>query len=143
MLNIITATTVIEQYTTWDLADLAECSANNNTAEEWLNLYRDVILNRAEESIKNGYTLTDDDIAEMADNAVPVYTAEKWELFQGLSAQCEDVSDYLPEGTTDAEEIATIAIYLIAERLLTALNEIIELNAEEIEDEEETIEGAE
>lgn len=63
-----------------------------------------------------------DEIAEVADGAVPVYTGERWAVFADLSAYNEDPGDIggWPADLTDA---AGAALYMIAERLARALVE--------------------
>lgn len=61
-----------------------------------------------------------DEIAEVADGAVPVYTGERWAVFADLSAYNEDPGDIggWPADLTDA---AGAALYMIADRLARAL----------------------
>lgn len=63
-----------------------------------------------------------DEIAEVADGAVPIYTGERWAVFADLAAWQEDPGDIggWPADLTDA---AGAALYLIAERLARALVE--------------------
>lgn len=56
---------------------------------------------------------------EAADGAVPIYTHERWQVFVDLGAYNEDISDL--GATGDATQDAAIALYMIAERLLSAL----------------------
>lgn len=63
-----------------------------------------------------------DDITEVADGAVPIYTGERWATFADLAAYNEDPGDIggWPADLTDA---AGAALYMIAERLAAALVE--------------------
>ena len=61
---------------------------------------------------------------EIADSAVPIYTYARWQTFTDLSAYFEDVTELGHDGS-DLTEAAGIALYMIAERLCSALaNEI-------------------
>jgi hypothetical protein len=69
--------------------------------------------------------LSDGDAAhEIADNAVPIYTHERWQVFTDLQAYNEDVSEL---GEVDGDDltrsVAGVALYMIAERLVHALAE--------------------
>jgi len=63
-----------------------------------------------------------DEIAEVADGAVPVYTGERWAVFADLAAWQEDTTEYGATGD-DLTAAAGIALYVIAERLARALVE--------------------
>jgi hypothetical protein len=62
-----------------------------------------------------------DMVSEIADGAVPIYTYEKWQTFTDLAAwtQAEDVMEFGP--ITDMDQGATLALYVIAERLASQL----------------------
>lgn len=65
--------------------------------------------------------LTDDRAHEIADGAVPVYTATLWATFVDLGAYMEDASDY---GDPDGHNMTALAgwcLYGIARRLVDAL----------------------
>lgn len=62
----------------------------------------------------------DDNIAELADSLVPIYTADRWRVFVDLEAWTEDVEE-LTGAIVDLTDAAGVALYLIAERLLYAL----------------------
>ena len=70
----------------------------------------------------------EDEVAEVADGAVPVYTGERWAVFVDLAAYNEDPGDIggWPADLTDA---AGAALYMIADRLARAL---VEAWAEEL-----------
>ena len=63
-----------------------------------------------------------DEIAEVADGAVPIYTGERWAVFADLAAWQEDTTEYGATGD-DLTAAAGIALYVIAERLARALVE--------------------
>jgi hypothetical protein len=60
---------------------------------------------------------------EIADGAPSVYTWRKWQEFTGLGAWSEDVSEYGP--VEDLDTGATLAVYIIARRLVSAIAEEI------------------
>ena len=71
-------------------------------------------------------------LAEIADNAVPVYTARIWSTFSDVAAWQEDVSDLgQPDSLTQG---ATWALYGIAYRLASALAEELRADLDGIED---------
>lgn len=61
-----------------------------------------------------------DVLTEVADGAPSIYTFQKFRQFTDLAAWQEDISDYA-DGETDMEKMAGIALYMIAERLVSAL----------------------
>lgn len=65
----------------------------------------------------------EDEVYEVADGAVPVYTGERWAVFADLAAYNEDPGDIggWPANLTDA---AGAALCMIAERLARALVEV-------------------
>ncbi len=64
-------------------------------------------------------SMDEDTIYEIADNAVPIYTHERWEVFVDLAAYMEeDQTGFEPGDMTSA---AGVALYAIAERLVQAL----------------------
>lgn len=58
----------------------------------------------------------DDTRHEVADSAVPVYTAERWAVFTDLCAWQEDLTEF-GDQTPDMTERAGLALYLIAHRV--------------------------
>lgn len=63
----------------------------------------------------------EDEVHEVADGAVPIYTGTRWAVFTDLAAWQESMADYgPPDDLTDA---AGAALYMIAERLAVALVE--------------------
>jgi hypothetical protein len=62
---------------------------------------------------KDGEVLTEDDVTELADSAVPVYTWPMWKTFVDLGAWQED----LESGDPDMTRQAMVALFQIAERL--------------------------
>lgn len=64
-----------------------------------------------------------DDVGEVADGCVPVYTHERWQVFVDLAAFNEDPSE-LGGDSADLTQAAGVALYMIAERLLAVLLEV-------------------
>src|SRR5690606_2396909 len=62
-----------------------------------------------------------DAIHERADAAVPIYTHDMWATFVDLAAYEEVVTEYGP--IEDMGQAAQVALYMIAERLLSTLVE--------------------
>lgn len=67
----------------------------------------------------------DDWAYEIADGAPSIYTHEKFQQFFDLCAYQEDISELAPD-ETDMEKMAGIALYMIAERLVSALLDTVE-----------------
>lgn len=105
--------------TVWQLARLADCAdpdAWNSIGAKFL-----VRVETALEDAQDGaWGVSQDDLAELADGCVPIYTHEVWATFVDLAAYEEDVSE-LVGSERDLTKCASVALYLIAERLLTAL----------------------
>ena len=81
-------------------------------------------------------TFNDDDRHEIADGAVPIYTAHLWATFTDLGAWTEDPTELGFDGS-DMEKAAQVCLYMIAERLAGALaDHVAEVLAEADEDEE-------
>ncbi len=66
----------------------------------------------------------DDRSHELADGAIPVYTARKWAVFTDCGAYSEDVSELVSgKKSITGDDIANAALYQIADRLLRGLAE--------------------
>ena len=74
----------------------------------------------------------DDTAHEIADSAVPIYTYQKRLTFTDLAAWQEDLSEWEQPGQ-DMDQLSSLALYMIAERLAYALFEEL---AESVEDSE-------
>ena len=61
----------------------------------------------------------DGSLSNVADCAPDVYTAQKWREFTDLAAWNEDVTEFGP--VEDMDKAASVALYMIAERLATGL----------------------
>lgn len=63
---------------------------------------------------------------EVANNVVPVYTHERWQVFTDLAAWREDLNGHYENGSEEGPDLtdaAGDALYLIAKRLVRALVE--------------------
>ena len=70
-----------------------------------------------------------DVVAELGDQAVPIYTRDIWAAFVDLGAYAEDPTE-LGEDGSDMERAAAACLYLIGERLAVALlAELVEQSA--------------
>lgn len=118
------------------LAYLADCASPDNAGEgdeapsagaSFLLSVQDEILDAHE---YDPWTANACDVFEIADQLVPIYTHDLWETFADLAAYREDVTDFGPIETM--EKGAQVALYMIAERLASALvAELIEEGDEE------------
>ena len=106
--------------TVWTLAGMAGVASPDSLTSpgaEWLELVAAYLVGAAEELAEAVYP--EDMIYEMADGLVPIYTHERWQVFVDLAAYTEDITDFGP--IDDMEQAAGVALFMIAERLLTAL----------------------
>ena len=62
----------------------------------------------------------DNSLVEVVDNIVPIYTSEIWATFVDLAGYLEDMNE-IASTDSDMEARAHIALYLIGERLASAL----------------------
>jgi hypothetical protein len=99
--------------TVWTLAGLANCGDPDSAGSPGAVFLQHV------RSCVGEITDLEDGVTEIADSCVPVYTHEKWQVFVDLCAYREDVSDY--GLSSDMDQNASVALFMIAERLLYAL----------------------
>lgn len=66
---------------------------------------------------------SDDARHEIADGAVPVYTADVWQTFVDLAAWQEDISELADMSDPDMTRYAMVALYSVADRLTGVLFE--------------------
>lgn len=114
------ALTSIRERTAYGLSCDADCGGADSPASagaQFLMSVRDAVV---EEIEANGVEGWEDRIFEIADNAPDVYTAKRWAEFVDLAAYNEDISEYGDCGD-DLTKAAGVALYVIAERLATAL----------------------
>lgn len=62
-----------------------------------------------------------DEHHDITDGAVPIYTHQRWQTFTDLAAYTEDPSEIGDTDGRDMTDLAGMALYLIADRLITAL----------------------
>ena len=132
-------------HTTWELANLADCQSpdehdgrgfedaeprEGSSGAEFLRRVADDVKERFED----GGWDEDDSPHEIADNAVPIYTHQMWKTFVDLCAYQEDPSE-LGFDTGDPDRLASICLYIIADRLARALGEEYADVADEDDDE--------
>lgn len=124
--------------TVWQLARLAECADPDSQESEGA-----AFLRRVEASVSDVLQYAEGDeiddysqgIHEQADGCVPVYTAHRWTVFADLAAWQEDIEELGQPG--DMTTAAGYALYMIAERLLSALvEEALEDRAEATDDDD-------
>ncbi len=79
------------------------------------------LLSAAEDYTDRFYAgeVDENTIHEVADNAVPIYTHKRWQVFVDLCAYGEDISEFAPFDNMTRQ--AGVALYVIAERLVRAL----------------------
>ncbi len=120
--------------TTWELANLAGCAGPDRhdgigfggylPAEDGADPSAGAVFLRSVETSTNEaleYGWTEDDSHEVADGAVPVYTAELWAVFVDLAAWQEDPTELGMDGAEGMEHLAGACLYLIGRRLAEAI----------------------
>jgi hypothetical protein len=78
------------------------------------------------ERLGEQHTDPSDDVHNIADSSVPIYTGELWRTFVDLSAwnQADEAAEEgLVAKTADMDTRARVALYVVAERLAGALLE--------------------
>ena len=100
--------------------------ASRGVAGQFLRDVRDAVAEAAEymvdhDEIPDGWDASwDSEDADVADSAVPVYTADIWRVFVDLSAWRVDITD-LVAGDEDMTRRAEIAVYEVARQLAWSL----------------------
>jgi hypothetical protein len=139
---------VRHDHSPFHLATLADCASPDSVdspgavflariardVAEWVEGYMDANPSERPGSIDMG-----DAANEIADGAVPIYTHNRWATFVDLAAYVEDVSELMSDAGDDLTAAAGVALYMIAERLVTTLAEELSaaLDADDEEDDEE------
>ena len=119
------------------MADVAGPDSSDSPGAKFLLSVQDAV-NEARE-YDTECTDRSDTIHEIADNAPDVYTHERWMQFVDLCAYNEDISE-LGGDIGDLTGAAGIALYMIAERLATALfEEVDDDDDDDDEDEDDDI----
>lgn len=116
----------------WHLARLAGCSNPDTPESPGARFLRAVdagAIELAESHEPDGLGEPSDDVHELADSAVPIYTHERWQTFTDLAAYQEDVTEY--GEIADLTAAAGVALYMIADRLAFAI--LAEIQNAEIE----------
>lgn len=121
-------------HTDYSLANLAGVSMPDNhdsPGARFLLGVQDAVNESITWTLEHGEELVDqeDTAHEIADNAVPIYTYEKWQTFVDLAAWQEDPTDLGYDGS-NMDKAADVCLYVIAERLALVLFEEV-ANAEE------------
>lgn len=133
--------------TTWHLADLADCGSpdrpdgigcappadlstvNPSPGAQFLRSVADDLAERIAYIFEVGDLdpraadlglELEEEVHEVADGAVPVYTGERWAVFADLAAYNEDPDD-IGGWPADLNDAAGMALYMIADRLARAL----------------------
>lgn len=136
---------------TWQLAELADCATPDrgdghgaafddmegrtpSPGATFLRHVADTYDDRRAWATSNGDELVGDDLWEMADGCVPIYTHTVWTTFADLAAYQEDLSEY---GEIEPDDLTRTvgmrALFEIARRLLGALHQ----RAAELADDED------
>lgn len=129
--------TDIKSRTVFALAADAECGGPDHdlsAGAAFLRSVRDGLV----EAVEDGSLVPNEGdgsgrVHEIADGAPDVYTSVKWAEFVDLAAYNEDPSELI-ENTQDIGAVASVCLYMIAERLCQAL--LTELAEARNEDEE-------
>ncbi len=133
-------TTKTTEPTVWRLANDAGVAGPDSVTSpgaDWLRLVYGSALEIAEQIRDNGWTVSamieDGDgldlVTESADSVVPIYTHNLWEVFVDLAAYTEEIEDY--EIVDNLNHAASVALYLIAERLISVTLDEIAANEDE------------
>lgn len=134
----------------WLLANTADCASpdgHEKEGQKFLTLAfshftfaveNDMNVSDSDDAADLRRTLEDFDWHEYADNAVPIYTHEKWLTFVHLAAYQEDVSDLVDYQKDVTDQVPNAALYQIADRLFRALATELADKCDEVESERET-----
>ncbi|WP_269303403.1 hypothetical protein [Aeromicrobium sp. HA] len=101
-------------------ADVACTGSLASAGAEFLARVRDALAERIEYDAEEVARDPQDVAHEVADGAVPVYTADVWATFSDLAAWQVDIDDYVT-AEDDMTRRASTALYVIAERLAVTL----------------------
>lgn len=113
---------------TYQLARVAKVSGPDSPTSPGAKWLEDVQFATREAIDYAKGEFSDDDVFELADSLVPIYTYERWQVFVDLAAWQEDVDDlYIGDRDNDLTTIAGIALYQIASRLILAICKELEV----------------
>jgi len=112
-------------YTPYELALLASCASPDTPDSAGARFLLSVAAAAHEvaEEYRQNKTPEDewdyDELFELADSAVPIYTHELWSVFTELAAYREDPTDLSTWGDLkNLDKVAGVCLYIIAERLV-------------------------
>lgn len=105
-------------------ADCANPNSHTSAGAALLDNVRDAVIEAVkfdpELATEDGFNRGRDITHEIADAAPSVYTGQKWAEFADVGAYLEDISE-LASDSTDMDNMGSVALYVIAERLATTL----------------------
>lgn len=123
-------TTVIakirDEWNAFHLADRAGCGEPETTASpgaQFLLSVRDAFLEGRQRWLDGGEE-QNDVVSELADSAIPAGIHERWWTFTDLRGWEQNTAD-LGDDFADLTQTAAIALYMIAESLMNALEDEI------------------
>jgi hypothetical protein len=138
-----TALQSVRELSTYRLANMAEVASPDSlesAGAQWLDTVRVSFLDA-----RNDDENADDVRHEIADAAVPVYSHHRMLVLVDLAAWQEDLEDLAGgSGAVDIIDLAGLALYQVAERLVEALTAHVQesLDAADIDDEDDDTDGA-
>lgn len=128
----------VREWNPYMIAGTVDCTSPDNQTSPgalWLCAVRDDAVewwDNADPFDRTNYDQSDS-AHELADNAVPIYTHDKWRVFVDLAAYTEDLDDI--GGTSgDMDQDSNLALYLIASRVVAATLAALELETEDEDD---------
>ena len=97
------------------MADVADPDHSESPGGEWLTY-----IYESWENARGQYDNVDRMIDETADGSVPTGTHQAWLAYVDVCGYREDLTDYSIT-TTDMSEVCRLTLYVIAQRLIAAL----------------------
>lgn len=94
-------------------ADSDSPDSPDSPGAQYLALVRDSIIEAYRYNVEHGNTFDSDDIHDIVDGCVPIYTHNLWQTFTDLGAYNADLDDYRP----DMERYPTVALHVVGETL--------------------------
>jgi len=123
------ATADIETLNSHQLAALAGTpspDSHNSPGASYLGRLKDTICDSYRYATEHNNTFDSDDLHQIVDGCVPVYTHELWTAFTDLAAYEQDVSEYGYEYVPDRpEQYPATALYMVGMALASELVEHI------------------
>lgn len=123
-------------------ADVACPDSIESPGALFLTRVRDAMLERAEETYADAdsaayFERIADFAPEVADDMVPIYTHQRWQVFVDLAAYQVDIEELAGDsGTVDMTELAGLALFEVARNLGDSLLEELQAAIDADEDEE-------